>query len=146
MPEQEKRVAGFTIGDGTNTFANITSYELNTEVAEEEVSGLNDTVGSPPILSEKYLAVSVGRTASMSGVSFTGDGTSGTGPSSAAIQAFLANAETGAVITAEYRYTDGSGYDLEGFFTSFNFTGDKGEATEKFSGTFRVNSKTEVTT
>lgn len=146
MAEAEKRVAGFTIGDGTNTFANITSYEINTEISEEEVAGLNDTVGSPPILSESYLAVSVGRTASLSGVAFSGDGTSGSGPSSAAIQAFLGNAETGAELTLEYRYNDDSGYDLTGFFQSFNFTGDKGEATEKFSGTFRVNDKTEVTT
>lgn len=146
MPEVEKRVAGFTVGDGTNTLANVTSYELNTEVSEEEVAGLSDTVGDPPIISEKYLAISVGRTASISGIVYTGDETSGAGPDSAAQEAFQSNAETGAVLTLEYRYEDATGYDLSGFFTSYNKTGDKGEATEKYSGTFRVNSVTRITT
>lgn len=145
MPETEKRVAGFSVSDGTNTLAQITSYEINSEISEEEVAGLGDTVGTPPIISEKYLAVSVGKTASGSGIVFTGEGSSGTGPDDAALKAFRANAETGATMTLEYRYTDTSGYDLEGFFTSFNYTGDKGEATEKFTYTFRVNTKTDVT-
>ncbi len=145
MPSTEKRVAGFNVSDGTNTLANVTSYEINTEISEEEVAGLGDTVGTPPIISEKYLAVSVGKTASMSGVVFTGEGSSGTGPTDAELEAFIDNAETGAEMTLEYRYNDTSGYDLTGFFTSFNLTGDKGEATEKYTGTFRVNTKTNVT-
>lgn len=145
MAETEKRVAGFTVGDGSNTLANVTSYSISSEVSEEEVSGLNDTVGSPPIISEKYLAQSVGQTASVSGIVFTGEGSSGTGPDDASLQTFRSNAETGAEMTLEYRYTDSSGYDLTGFFTSFEYTGDKGEATEKYTGEFRVNSKTDVT-
>lgn len=133
------------MSDGTNTLANVTSYEISSEISEEEVSGLADTVGSPPIISEKYLAVSVGKTASVSGIVFTGEGTSGTGPDDAALQAFRSNAETGAEMTLEYRYTDASGYDLTGFFTSFSYTGDKGEATEKYTGEFRVNTKADVT-
>lgn len=145
MPETEKRVAGFNVSDGTNTLANVTSYEINAEISEEEVAGLGDTVGTPPIISEKYMAVSVGKTASISGVVFTGEGSSGTGPTDEALDSFISNAETGAEMTLEYRYTDDSGYDLEGFFTSFNLTGDKGEATEKYTGNFRVNSKSNVT-
>lgn len=140
----EKRVAGFNVSDGTNTLANVTSYEINAEISEEEVGGLGDTVGTPPILSEKYLAVSVGKTASLSGVVFDGGGSTGDGPTDAELEAFITNAETGAVMTLEYRYTDDSGYDLQGFFTSFNLTGDKGEATEKYTGNFRVNTKTTV--
>ena len=145
MAETEKRVAGFNVSDGTNTLANVTSYEIASEVSEENVSGLGDTVGTPPIISEQYFATSVGQTASISGIVFTGEGSSGTGPDDASIQAFRSNAETGAEMTLEYRYTDSSGYDLTGFFTNFTYTGDVGEATEKYSASFRVNSKTDVT-
>jgi len=144
MAESEKKVAGFNVSDGTNTLANVTSYEIASEISEEEVAGLGDTVGSPPIISEKYLAVSVGKTASVSGIVFTGEGSSGTGPDDDSLQAFRTNAETGASMTLQYRYTDDSGYDLTGFFTNFTYTGDKGEATEKYSASFRVNTKTDV--
>ena len=145
MAEVEKRVAGFNVSDGTNTLANITSYDINVSVSEEEVSGLGDTVGSVPIISEKYMAVSVGKTASLAGVVYTGEGSSGTGPTDASLEAFIDKAETGGEMTLEYRYDDASGYDLTGFFTEFSLTGDKGEATEKYTGNFRVNTKTDVT-
>lgn len=142
MPE--RRVAGFEVSDGTNTLANVLGYEITSEISEEEVAGLGDTVGDPPIISEKYLSQSVGKTASINGIVFTGGGASGDGPTAAELKAFIDNAETGATMTLEYRYNDGAGYDLEGFFTNFTLTGDKGEATEKYSGTFRVNTKSEV--
>ena len=140
----ERRVAGFEVSDGTNTLANVLGYEITSEISEEEVSGLGDTVGTPPIISEKYLALSVGKTAAINGIVFTGGGTSGDAPIDTELSAFITNAETGATMTLEYRYTDGSGYDLAGFFTNFSLTGDKGEATEKYSATFRVNTKTAV--
>lgn len=139
----ERRVAGFTVSDGTNTLANVLGYEITSEISEEEVSGLGDTVGTPPIISEKYLAQSVGKTASINGIVFVG-AASGDSPVDAELAAFISNAETGASMTLEYRYTDTSGYDLTGFFTNFTLTGDKGEATEKYTGTFRVNTKTDV--
>lgn len=142
MPE--RRVAGFEVSDGTNALANILGYEIASEISEEEVAGLGDTVGDPPIISEKYLAQSVGKTANINGIVFSGGGVTGDGPTDAALSSYITNAETGAAMTLEYRYNDGSGYDLNGFFTNFTLTGDKGEATEKYSGSFRVNSKTAV--
>jgi hypothetical protein len=132
----ERRVAGFTISDGTNDVGRILGYSLSTEVSEEEVAGLNDTVGDPPIISEQYIATSVGKTASLNGISIIND------DGQSAVETA---AETGDTMTLEYRYEDGSGYDLEGFFTSHEKTGEKPD-TEKFSAEFRVNSKTEVTT
>lgn len=142
MPE--RRVAGFEVSDGTNTLANVLGYEITSEISEEEVAGLGDTVGDPPIISEKYLSQSVGKTSAINGIVFTGGGTTGDTPTDAELKAFITNAETGGTMTLEYRYEDGSGYDLAGFFTNFTLTGDKGAATEKYSGSFRVNTKTEV--
>lgn len=131
-----RKVAGFTATIGEDEIAAILGYEINTEISEEEVSGLEDTVGDPPIISETYLAQSVGRTAAINGISVVDD------DGQAAVETA---AETGAEVTLEYRYDDGTGFDLTGHFTNHTRTGDKGEVTEKFSGTFRVNSKDNVT-
>ena len=130
----ERRVAGFSISDGTNDIGRILGYSLSTEVSEEEVSGLGDTVSDPPVISEQYLATSVGKTAALNGISIIDD----SGQS-----AVETAAETGDEMTLEYRYDDGSGYDLTGFFTSHEKTGEKPD-TEKFSAEFRVNTKTSV--
>jgi len=135
MPTDRRRVAGFTAAIGDDDIAVILGYEIATEISEEEVSGLADTVGDPPIISEQYLAQSVGKTAAVNGISVVDD----TGQ--AAVDTAVS---TGAVVTLKYRYDDDSGYDLTGFFTNHTRTGDKGEATEKFSANFRVNSKTAV--
>lgn len=143
MPE--RRVAGFGISDGTDPLLTVLGYEKSTEVSEEEVSGLGDTVGTDPvIIDEKYIPQSRGRTASMNGIAHTGGGTSGDGAHDAALQTILDNADVGASMTFEFRYEDGSGWDITGFFTNFTLTGDKGEATEKWNGTFRVNDVTDV--
>ena len=133
MPE--RRVAGFHANIGSDTVANVTSFERADEISEEEVASLNDTVGDPPIINEKYLPVARGTTASMSGIVHSDDD---------ALSAIRTAARTGAIITLEFRYEDESGYDLEGFFTNFTDTGDKGEATVKYSGSFRVNDQTDV--
>src|SRR5690625_1540548 len=131
-----RKVAGFTATIGTDAIAAILGYEIASEISEEEVAGLEDTVGDPPIISEQYLAQSVGKTASINGIAVVDD--------DGQVAAETA-AETGSEVTLEYRYEDDTGYGLTGHFTNFTRTGDKGEATEKFSATFRVNSKTEVT-
>jgi hypothetical protein len=135
MPETRRRVAGFTATIGSDEIAVILGYEIAQEISEEEVSGLADTVGDPPIISEQYLAQSVGKTAALNGIAVVDDDGQ---------NAVETAAGTGAVVTLEYRYDDESGYDLQGFFTNFTRTGDKGEATEKFSANFRVNTKTAV--
>lgn len=142
----EQRVAGFGISDGTNPLLTVLGYEKSTEVSEEEVSGLADTVGtSPQIIDEKYIPQSRGRTASMNGIAHSGGDSSGDDAHDIALQTILDNAEVGANMTFEFRYANGSGWDLTGYFTSFTLTGDKGQATEKWNGSFRVNDVTPVT-
>jgi len=130
-----RRVAGFTAKAGDDDIAAILGYERATEIAKEEVAGLSDTVGDPPIINEQYMAQSVGKTAAVNGISVVDD------DGQAAVDTA---AETGAEVVLAFRYDDGSGYDLTGHFTNYTVTGDKGEATEKFSANFRVNSKQAV--
>lgn len=132
----QKRSAGFNITVGSDTIGCITGWELSTEVNEEEISCLGDTVGDPPVVQQIYEATNVNHTASLSGKSVFDD----------AGQSAVENAaDTGATVTLEYRYYDGSGYDLTGYFTSYSVTGDKDTFSEDFSGEFRVNDKTIVT-
>ena len=99
MPDR-KRAAGFTIMVSTNEVGCITGWELNLEAQEEEISCLGDTIGDPPVIAENYLVTSINRTASVTGVSlFDDDGQN----------ALFTAANTGANITLEYRYYNGSG-------------------------------------
>lgn len=128
-------VAGFTAAIGNDTIAVILGYEKAIEISEENVAGLDDTVGDPPIIKEIYQPVSVGSTAAVNGISVVGD---------AGQAAVETAASTGAEVTLKLRYHDGSGEDIEGFFTNYTETGDVGQATEKFSANFRVNERTPV--
>ena len=139
----EKLVAGVTISDGTNVLGNVLGWQNDISVNEENVSGLSDTVGSPPIIKNKFLPVDVGETLSMNGIVYTGTGT-GNGPDSVPDEALKTAGSAGTILTLELRYQDGSGYDYTGFFTAYNQTGDKAGSTLKYSGTFRVNDKTDV--
>lgn len=132
---EPRRVAGFRARHDGTVIARVTGFSLTSDISEEEVSGLNNTVGDPPIIQETYLAQSVGKTASINGVSILND----TGQSRVED-----SADAGSEIVLEYRYDNGEGYDLTGFFTSHERTGDKGEISEKFSADFRVNDKTWV--
>lgn len=131
----QKRSAGFSITLGSDVIGCLTGWEIATEVSEEEVSCLGDTVGDPPIIEENYLPTTVGHTGSVEGVSVFND----------AGQSAVENAaDTGAIVTIEARYYDGSGYDLTGFFTSYSVTGSKDQFAETFSGELRITQKTIV--
>src|SRR5690554_15057 len=130
-----RRVAGFTASIGNDTIAAILGYERGTEISEEEDAGLEDTIGDPPIIKEQYEPVAVGQTASINGISVVDD------QGQAAVDTA---ASTGTKVTLKMRYDDGSGEDIDGFFQNYNVTGDKGQATEKFSAGFRVNKRTPV--
>lgn len=130
-----KKVAAFTCALGSDDIAVILGYERTSEISEEEVSGLADTVGDPPIIDEQWLPQSVGKTAAINGISVVAD------DGQSAVET---SADSGTSVTLKMRYTDGDGYDLEGYFTNYTNTGDKGETTEKFSANFRVNTKTKI--
>lgn len=132
---EQKRSAGFTIHIGTDEVGCVTGWELGLEANEEEISCLSDTVGNPPVIEEKYIVTSVNKTAALNGVSLFDD---------AGQNALFTAANTGATVSLEYRYYDGSGFDLEGQFQSFSLTGSKDQFAETFTGQFRVNELTEV--
>jgi len=131
----KKRTAGAAVTIGTDEVGCLTGWDFTTEVGETEVSCLSDTVGNPPVIEQTYEPQSVNYTGSVEGMSVFSD---------AGQSAIEAAADSGAEVTLEFRYYDGSGYDFTGFFTSYNFTGSKDDFAETFTAEMRINSKEPV--
>ena len=136
MATGKKRVAGADVTIGTDAVGCLTGWEFTTDVSEEEVSCLSDTVGDPPIVENKYLPTNVERTGTVEGVSLFDD---------AGQSAVETAAESGTEVTIEFRYYDGSGYDYDAYFTSYSVSGSKDDFAETFTADLRINNKTEVT-
>lgn len=132
----QKRTAGFNVTIGTDVVGCITGWDMETSVSEEDVSCLGDTVGDPPIVQQQFLPTQVEHTASVTGRSIFDD---------AGQSAIETAADAGSTVTLELRYYDGSGYDIEGYFTSYSISGDQDQFAETFTGEFRVIDKTIVT-
>src|SRR5699024_7815344 len=136
MATGKKRVAGADVTIGTDAVGCLTGWEFTTDVSEEEVSCLSDTVGDPPIVENKYLPTNVERTGMVEGVSLFDD----TG------QSDMGTAAGSRIeVTIELRYYDGSGYDYGGYFTSYSVSGSKDDFWETFTADVHINNKTEVT-
>lgn len=130
-----KRSAGFNISDGTNTVGCVLSWNLNTEAQEVEISCLGDTAGDPPVIEEQYIVTSVNNTFEFTGQSLFDD---------AGQSAIRTASRTGAELTLEARYYNGSGYDLTGPILSYSESGSKEQFSEEFTANMRVNSITDV--
>lgn len=130
-----KRSAGFNISDGTNTLGCVLSWNLNTEAQEVEISCLGDTTGDPPVIQEQYIVTSINNTFEFSGQSLFDDSGQST---------IRTASRTGAEVTLEARYYDGSGYDLTGYVLSYSESGSKEQFSEEFTANMRVNEVTEV--
>lgn len=139
-----RRLAGVTISDGSNDIGKILGYENNIEVEMEDISGLNDTTGDPPIIRVNQQPVAVNETFSFNGISkvvATDDNDLSDGQA-----AVRAAAKAGTELTLEFRFEDNHGKDFTGYVTAYNQTGDRGEKSEKFSCDFQVNEERETNT
>lgn len=140
----ERRLAGVTLSDGSNDIGILLGYENNIEVEMEDVSGLNDTTGDPPIIRVNQKPVSVNETFSFNGISKVvseSDNNLDDG-----LSAVRVAAKSNTELTLEFRFEDGHGRDYTGYVTNYSETGDRGEKAEKFSADFQVNSESETTT
>src|SRR5699024_7378731 len=108
MATGKKRVAGADVTIGTDAVGCLTGWEFTTDVSEEEVSCLSDTVGDPPIVENKYLPTNVERTGTVEGVSLFDD---------AGQSAIEAAAESGTDVIIEFGYYEGWGYDYDAYIT-----------------------------
>jgi hypothetical protein len=136
----EVKFANTIIKVGTEVVAKITGFKRNVEVKEEDVTGSSDYIAGTDVLHEQFVGIAVGENAEMEGIAIESRATGmDTG------QADLRDAaETGEIVTVEYKRYTGYGYTMTGFFTSFEENGGKAEV-YKWKAKFRINSKVEIT-
>lgn len=120
--------------------AKITSFSKATEISEEDVTGSEDYIAGTNVLHNKFVSISVGETADIEGITIESADTGLDDGQSELKDA----AETGADVTVRYVKHTGYGYSMSGFFTSYEESGSTSEV-YKFKGSFRINSKTEIT-
>jgi hypothetical protein len=120
--------------------AKVTKFSRKVDIEEEDTTGSEDYIAGTDVLHKQFVSISVGETADIEGItresSISGlqDG-----------QSELRDAaETGKAVTVKQSRYTGFGWLLRGFFTSYEEDGEKG-GVYKWKGTFRINSKTEVT-
>lgn len=136
MPANVKRFATCSVEIGDDLVGKLTQYGKSTTVSEEMVSGAEDATTADNAILEKYIPVSVGKTANVGGVALKDD----VGQSALETAADAATEN----IILKFRNADGSGEDQTGFFTNFEESGELSANVFRFTGQFRVNSKTPV--
>ena len=136
MPATVERFAAMSVEIGNDTVGRITQFGASTSVSEEMISGSEDTTTGDNAILEKYIPVSVGKTANLGGVSLLDD------DGQDAIEVAADNATESAIL--KYRREDGSGTDYTGFFTNHEKTGELTANVFRFTAQFRVNTKTAV--
>ena len=132
---QEVRSAGWSITLDTDDIGRLLGFSSSDSISEEEVAGLSDTVGDPPIIKEQYNATSIGSTASFNGILIKTD---------AGQTAVETAKDTGSEITLDFTDPAGDGYSFTGFITGYEKTAEKPDS-QKFSADMRVNDKADIT-
>lgn len=130
----ERRFAGITVTIGSDAVGVITTYSDTSDITLEDVSGSGDTVGDPPIIQQKRIPVELVEDLSFGGVSVDSD---------AGQSAVNTAARTGAEVTVEFRYSEGDGYDLKGYFSNVTEEASKPNVF-RFTADFAVNDRTSV--
>ena len=136
MPANVRRFATCSIEIDDTVVGKLTQYGKSTTVSEEMVSGSEDATTGDNAILEKYIPVSVGKTANIGGVALSDD----------AGQTALEDAADDATeaVVLKFRYADGSGEDQTGFFTNYEESGELSANVFRFTGQFRVNDKEKV--
>jgi hypothetical protein len=131
-----KRSAGTLIYVDGLPVAKVNSFTRTREVSEEDVTGFEDVQGDAPeqINVLQFISVAVGETASLAGISIEDD---------AGQDALNSAADSGKIIVIRQETQAGSGYELTGFLTNFEETGDI-PGTYTWTANFRVNSKSKI--
>jgi hypothetical protein len=136
MAVDYKRSAGTLIYIDGLPVAKVNSFTRTRDVSEEDVTGFEDVQGVAPeqINVLQFIAVAVGETAAMSGISLEGDDGQ---------NALSDAADTGQIVELRQETQAGSGFVFTGFLTSFEETGEI-PGTYTWSANFRINSKEKI--
>jgi hypothetical protein len=120
--------------------AKITSFSRSVEISEEDVTGSEDYIAGTNVLHQQFVSIAVGETAEVEGIAIE-SASSGLDDGQSELKD---SAESGQDVTLRHTRMTGYGYIMSGFFTSYEESGSTSEV-YKFKGSFRINSKTEIT-
>ena len=136
----EVKFAGTVIEVEDVVVAKVTGFNRALSISEEDVTGAEDTIAGTDVLQGQFVAIKVDETADIEGIAVE-SAESGADEGQSELKAA---AEAGDTVTVRQIRNTGYGVALTGFFTAYNETGGV-SGTYKFTGTFRVNSKTDIT-
>lgn len=134
----EVKFAGTVIEIDNEVVAKVTSFERSVSISEEDVTGSEDVIAGSDVLQQQFVAVAVGETATIEGIAVEDEAGPDAGQS-----ALAEAAESGIQVVLKHIRNSGYGKQLTGFFTAYSENGST-SGVYRFSGTFRVNSKTEI--
>lgn len=120
--------------------AKVTSFTKAAEISEEDVTGSEDYIAGTDVLHQQFVSIAVGETAEIEGIAIE-SAASGLDDGQSELRDA---AESGQIVTLRQVRATGYGYNMTGFFTSYEESGSTSEV-YKFKGSFRINSKTEIT-
>lgn len=120
--------------------AKITSFNKATEISEEDTTGSEDYIAGTDVLHQQFVSIAVGETAEIEGIAIE-SAESGLDDGQSELRDA---AETGQTVNLVQTRATGYGWNMTGFFTSYEESGSTSEV-YKFKGSFRINSKVEIT-
>jgi len=120
--------------------AKVTAFNRSVSIDEEDVTGAEDVIAGTNVLQKQFISIAVGETATVEGVAIE-DASTGLDVGQSELRDA---AESGQEVTVRHTRNTGFGWALTGFFTAYNETGST-SGSYRFNGTFRVNSKVEIT-
>lgn len=138
--ENEVKFGGTVVTVDSEVVSKVTAFNRNVSVKEENITGSEDVIAGTDVLHEKFTAISVSETATIEGISIE-SATSGPDDGQSELKDAV---DSGKIVNIISTRNTGYGWNLEGFFTSFEEGADT-SGVYKFKGTFRINSKVEVT-
>jgi hypothetical protein len=138
--ENEVKFGGTVVTVDSEVVSKVTAFNRNVSVKEENITGSEDIIAGTNVLHEKFTAISVSETATIEGISIE-SATSGPDDGQSELKDAV---DSGKIISVISTRNTGYGWNLSGFFTSFEEGADT-SGVYKFKGTFRINSKVEVT-
>jgi hypothetical protein len=136
----EVKFAGTIVEVDNEVVAKVTEFSRELSISEEKTTGSEDVVPGTDVLQEQFVSIGVSETAKLAGIATE---SADTGPDTGQ-SALKEAAEAGETVVLKQTKNTGYGYALSGFFTGYAETGSTA-GVYKFSGSFRVNSKTEIT-
>lgn len=126
----------------TVVVAKVTSIKVNRSLQEVDVTGAEDVSGA--LVDEQFLPVSVGTTVDLEGIFVSGLGETVAQRREPGQADMVTAMEAGTEAVLQVLDANGYGDDFTGYFTGYSDLGAVKDVW-KWTGTFRVNSKSAVT-